>query len=105
MNLGNHVIFLGGQKRRAQCHILDASARYWELLRQLLEVNLCIQRRGRREMALPNPNSLSNIRKRKLDNEADAPSERLVHILTKIGCQNDDPVVLFHFLQQEASFD
>ena len=45
------------------------------------------------------------VREREIDAEPEPSRKGFIHVLAQVGCQNHDPLVLFHLLEEIADFD
>ena len=77
---------VGGQERGVERDVADVAAGHVEL-RQPAEVQPA-SGRLRREDALPDLGPLAGVGERELDDEADAPQERVVQRLLQVGGQD-----------------
>ena len=55
--------------------------------------------------ALPDQHSLFPFRKGEVYRKMHPSGKCLVHIFTQVGCQNDDPFMFFHLLEQIIDLD
>src|SRR5262245_45446133 len=87
------------EKCRREGNVANVSASYLTSARHALQVEIAT-RRVLGPYTLPDPQSIFGIRKWKLDGALDAAHKGLVHVLSKVCRQDDNPIVLFHLLQQ-----
>ena len=92
-------------KGRRQGDVSNIAAGDFEPPRQKIQIQFRSARRGLRPDAAPNAQAVFLARKRKFDDESDAPGESVVDVLPQIGGENGHASVFLHFLQQVGDFN
>src|SRR5687767_8820513 len=90
----------GGKEGGFEDYVLDITTAQLEFLSQEFQVQIARDRRFFREGAPPYLQSVQLLRHGEFNSPVHTPDEGIVHILTQVRGEDDDPVVLFHALQE-----